>query len=166
MMAGGLAKRMEFKVTFHRCWLKNKEKITSLQPLLVNKRRDHEIIVVSLIIEQSNNCLESMSGEESEESIASPTTPLAPPPSFAPPKPAYLTPHHVIITQPTPEVESRAPIGEEENSADVEIKVETSENEENEPEDVMKEETDPSVVVINPDFTLEKPTRKYSDGNF
>jgi len=40
-----------------------------------------------------------------------------PPPSFAPPKPVYLTPHQVVILHPTPEIESRGTFGDVENQA-------------------------------------------------
>lgn len=55
------------------------------------------------------------SDSPSDESIGDVPSPMgAPPPTFAPPKPAYLTPHQVVITQPTPEVESRGTFGSEE----------------------------------------------------
>lgn len=42
-----------------------------------------------------------------------PALPPVPPPSFAPPKPACLTPHSVVIIQPTPEVEHKSFVEEE-----------------------------------------------------
>lgn len=90
--------------------------------------------------------------EESEESITSPALPGAPPPSFAPPKPAYLTPHQVIITQPTPDVESRAPIGEEEPE------VEQENFDQNETQEIEE-----SFEIINADFKLEKPKKRFDE---
>jgi hypothetical protein len=82
---------------------------------------------------------------------------LAPPPSFAPPKPAYLTPHQVVIIQPTPEIESKPSLGEEEDNG-----IETNENiiiTNETPEDVES-----NTSVINPEFILDKPTRKSNEG--
>jgi len=93
-------------------------------------------------------------------SIESPSTPVAPPPSFAPPKPAYLTPHQVVIIQPTPEIESKPPLGEEEGNNEVEINEITVE------ENEVQDDVDSNTYVQNPEFTLEKPKRKSSEGLF
>ncbi len=77
---------------------------------------------------------------------------MAPPPSFAPPKPAYLTPHQVVIIQPTPEIESKPSLGEEEDNETIIIANEI-------PEDVES-----NTPVINPEFILEKPLRKSTEG--
>lgn len=48
--------------------------------------------------------------EEEDEDLSEgegPGASGAAPPSFAPPKPAMLTPHQIVIMQPTPEVESK-----------------------------------------------------------
>lgn len=95
--------------------------------------------------------LESIeSGEHTPEFVCSPDGP--PPPSFAPPKPAYLAPTHVVIIQPTPEIESRGTFGDKDSKPSVEEDL--SKQDENENNDV--------TVVVNPDFTLDKPSKKMS----
>jgi hypothetical protein len=130
--------------------------LTDLRSIL-----DYFLVLNKKLLYLINFCytfdLESVSGEESEESLESPSTPLAPPPSFAPPKPAYLTPHQVVIIQPTPEIESKPSLGEEEDNG-----IETNENiiiTNETPEDVES-----NTSVINPEFILDKPTRKSNEG--
>ncbi|XP_054163435.1 protein nervous wreck-like [Oppia nitens] len=110
----------------------------------------------SMLVEELNEDRDSgafaESGEsgESDVSIGSPTTPLAPPPSFAPPKPAYLTPHQVVIIQPTPDVESKPSLGDkiEENEENI-----TELNEE-----LQEEANEDNVEInVNTEFILEKP---------
>ncbi len=82
---------------------------------------------------------------------------MAPPPSFAPPKPAYLTPHQVVIIQPTPEIESKPSLGEEEDNG-------TEINETIIIANEIPEDVESNTPVINPEFILEKPLRKSTEG--
>lgn len=86
---------------------------------------------------------------------------MAPPPSFAPPKPAYLTPHQVVIIQPTPEIESKPSLGEEEedNGSEIDETIIIANEDSRIPEDVES-----NASAINPEFILEKPTRKSNEG--
>ncbi|CAG2100177.1 unnamed protein product [Medioppia subpectinata] len=101
----------------------------------------------------------AVSDESEGESIESPTTPLAPPPSFAPPKPIHLTPHQVVIIQPTPEIESKPSLGDEDEGLDDKPDADVSDDiaEEEEPQEVTVE------VVVNPDFTLDKPIPRITE---
>jgi len=125
--------------------------VTDLRSIL-----DYFLVLNTKLLYLINLCytfdLESVSGEESEESLESPSTPLAPPPSFAPPKPAYLTPHQVVIIQPTPEIESKPSLGEEEDNETIIIANE------------IPEDAESNTPVINPEFILEKPLRKSTEG--
>jgi hypothetical protein len=126
---------------------------------------DYFLVLNTKLLYLINFCytfdLESVSGEESEESLESPSTPLAPPPSFAPPKPAYLTPHQVFIIQPTPEIESKPSLGEEEedNGSEIDETIIIANEDSRIPEDVES-----NASAIYPEFILEKPTRKSNEG--
>lgn len=108
---------------------------------------------------------ESEESVEDSESAASVEMPSAPPPSFAPPpKPINLTPHQIVIMQPTPEIESRGQFGEEEEedlSNDVEINENIEDNEKNESDDA--DTVVGQDIIINTEFKLDKPTRRPSE---
>ena len=60
----------------------------------------------------------------------------------------------MVIIQPTPEIESKPSLGEQEEEP-----TETSE-----PDEEFAEQVTTVEVVVNPDFTLDKPTPKPPEG--
>lgn len=98
------------------------------------------------------------SGSLSEESLHDASPSGAPPPSFAPPKPAYLTPHSVVIIQPTPEVESRGTFGSEAEE-NVDGKQEPGENSDIPPA-CPPPPPPPISVVVDPEFSLDSPKKR------
>ncbi|RWS17284.1 SH3 domain containing protein 5-like protein [Dinothrombium tinctorium] len=95
------------------------------------------------------------SGNGSPEYVTSPSGP--PPPSFAPPKPAYLTPNQVVIIQPTPEIERRE-FCDRESSQNGDEQIDESIDQ----EEMIETET----AEQNQEFVLERPRRKSSEEKF
>ncbi|XP_074599300.1 FCH and double SH3 domains nervous wreck isoform X2 [Brevipalpus obovatus] len=97
------------------------------------------------------------SGSLSEESLHDASPSGAPPPSFAPPKPAYLTPHSVVIIQPTPEVESRGTFGSEVEE-NVDQKQESCDGSDT---PICPPPPPPPVTVeVDPEFSLDSPKKR------
>lgn len=71
-----------------------------------------------------------------------------PPPSFAPPKPACLTPHSVVIIQPTPEIEHKSFLDEENEKKSENQQTETNQNSNIDTNNVVVTEVE-SCVEIN-----------------
>lgn len=108
---------------------------------------------------------ESEADSGSVGSAGSGTSPSAPPPSFAPPKPIGLVPQQIVIMQPTPEVESRGTFGEEIDAVELEGDVSADDGIGDENSDMDNNAEGPTGPPPagpppNADFSLEKPNRQ------